>query len=257
MGLIHSLEYRFEFFANILSTLFPILIQIFLWLAIYGGTGGGVMYGYSFPQMLASVAVAGAVAMFINPGVEQPVNDDIHSGGLAQFIVKPVKYIPFRLAQAAGKKFSSSVTMAIFTAAVLIILNVSIGFEIKPANILLFVVTLLLAAVLNFFIFFALSVTGFWLTEVSRFFHALQLSIMVASGGVFPITIFGEIFVSISRFLPFQYTSYFPINVMTGAIEFEQVISGILVQIVWIAVIAFVANIFWRIGLKRYVAVGG
>ena len=257
MGLVHSLEYRFEFFVNILSTLFPILIQVFLWFAIYGGTGSEALYGYSFAQMLAYVAVAGAVSKFINTGVEITVNNDIHSGGLAQFIIKPVKYIPFRLAQAAGQKFSSSVTMVAFTAAVLLVLNLSVGFEINPAGACLFVVSLLTAAVLNFFIFFMLSVAGFWLTEVGRFFHALQITVMVASGGVFPITIFGENYIFISRFLPFQYTSFFPISVMTGALGYGEIVSGMVIQLIWIAALAIVSSLLWRIGIKRYVAVGG
>jgi ABC-2 type transport system permease protein len=257
MGLQRSLEYRFEFLVGIFSTLFPVLIQVFLWSAIYGGTGQNTMYGYDFSQMLAYVAIAGAVGKFVVSGVEEMVNSDIHTGGLSAFIVKPVKYIPFRFFQAMGQKFASTVTMLIFSAVCCAVLVFSVDFEIRLYSVCLFVPALILAMLVNFFIFFILSISAFWLTEVGRFFHALQIAVMVASGGVFPITVFGSTYAAISRFLPFCYTSYFPISVMTGALEIKEVLAGICVQIVWIAALAALSNVFWRAGLKRYVAVGG
>ena len=257
IGLQHSLEYRFEFFVGIISTLFPILIQVFLWYAIYSGTGQDSMYGYGFAQMLAYVAIAGAVGKFVVTGIENMVNDDIHSGGLSAFIVKPVRYIPFRLLQAVGQRFAATITMVVFTASAIVILACTINFEVKLYAACLFVPALLLAMLLNFFIFFIVSISAFWLTEVGRFFHALQIAIMVASGGVFPITVFGDAYVAASRFLPFQYTSYFPISVMTGALSVSEILTGMLVQLVWIAILPVFANILWRTGLKRYVAVGG
>ena len=257
MGLQRSLEYRFEFFVGIISTLFPILIQVFLWGAIYGGTGQDTMYGYGFAQMLAYVAIAGAVSKFVVTGVEEAVNGDIHTGGLLAFIVKPVRYIPFRFFQVMGQKFASTVTMFVFTAAAVAVLAATVGFEVRLYSVCLFIPALLLAMLVNFFIFFIVSVSAFWLTEVGRFFHALQIIVMVASGGVFPITVFGETYAAVSRFLPFQYTSYFPISVMTGALAAAEVLAGMCVQLVWIAVLAALSGAFWRAGLKRYVAVGG
>jgi len=257
IGLQHSLEYRFEFFVGIISTLFPILIQVFLWYAIYSGTEQDTMYGYNFAQMLAYVAIAGAVGKFVVTGIEHMVNDDIHSGGLSAFIVKPVRYIPFRLLQAIGQRFTATLTMLVFTASAMMILTFTINFEVKVYAVLLFVPALVLAMLLNFFIFFIVSISAFWLTEVGRFFHALQIAIMVGSGGVFPITVFGDAYAAASRFLPFQYTSYFPISVMTGVLSISEILAGMLVQLVWVAILPTVANILWRAGLKRYVAVGG
>jgi len=257
MGLAHSLEYRFEFLVNLISTLFPIIIQVFLWFAIFDGTRQVVLYGYALPQMLAYVAVAGAVGKFVTTGIEHVINDDIHSGGLAIFLVKPVRYIPFRIFQTIGQKFASSVIMIMFIGAVLVLLRIKVDFVIVPYGVLLFFVALALATLLNFYIFFLVSTSGFWLTEVVRFFHALRLIILVMSGGIFPITVFGETYVSVSRFLPFQYTLFFPISVLTGALPLSEILTGIGLQVLWIGVLWFVAGRVWQIGLKRYVAVGG
>lgn len=39
MGILSSMEYRFDFFIGFIGMIFPIVIQVFLWLAVYGGTG--------------------------------------------------------------------------------------------------------------------------------------------------------------------------------------------------------------------------
>ena len=257
IGIQYSLEYRFDFFVGVLSTLFPILIQVFLWHAIYGGTGQDVMYGYNFAQMLAYVAIAGAVGKFVVTGIENIVNDDIHSGGLSAYLIKPVGYVPFRLLQAIGQKFAATVTILVFAAVSIAALSIAVGFEVKPGAALLFIPALLLALLLNSLFFFIVSVSAFVLTEVGRFFHALRIAIMVASGGVFPITVFGEAYVSVSGYLPFQYTTYFPISVMTGALPIREILAGMAAQILWIAALSIVSGACWRGGLKRYIAVGG
>ena len=257
IGLQSSLEYRFDFFLGILSTLFPIIIQIFLWGAIYEGTGQETMYGYDFAQMLAYVTIAGVVGKFVMTGVESIVNNDIRTGGLSAFIVKPVRYIPFRLMQATGQRFTSFITMFVFTVVSISILILKVGFKIHLYAVFLFIPTLLLAMFLNFFIFFVISILAFWFTEVGRFFNGLQVIVMVASGGVFPITIFGDTYVAVSRFLPFQYTSFFPISVMTGALTVMDILYGMIVQLVWVIVLMVLSNLFWRVGLKRYIAAGG
>lgn len=258
MGLQHSLEYRFDFFIGIISSIFPVIIQVFLWYALYGGTNTGTsMYGYDFAQMMAYVAIAGTVSRFVGTGIENTVNSDIHSGGLSTFLVRPVKYVRFRVFQTIGEKLVSTIIFVIFTAAVLTILNLVLGFEIVLINILFFLVALILATVLNFYLFFIISLAAFWLTEVGSLFGVLSVTLMVLSGGVFPISIFGEWYIKISQFLPFSYTIYFPISVMTGAFDAAKIMTGIVIQLIWIFGLWLISKFVWKIGLTKYVAVGG
>lgn len=257
MGLVNSLEYRFDFFIGILSTVFPVIIQVYLWSAIFSGSGSETMYGYSFTQMMAYIAIAGTVSKFVVTGIENLVNDDIHSGGLAVFLVKPVKYIPFRIFQMIGQKLVSTIIMIIFTVIVMIVLHFIIGFNVAFSTMLLFIPAIILAIILNFYLFFLVSISAFWLTEVGRFFHTIQIVIMVISGGIFPITVLGNTFVSIVKFLPFTYTIYFPISVVMGVMNSHEIFIGMLIQIIWIAVLYLLTRQLWNMGIKKYVAVGG
>jgi len=257
IGIGHSLEYRFDFFVLILSTLFPIIVQVFLWYAVFGGSSDDVMYGFTLQQMLAYVAIAGAVGKFVTTGIEETVNNDIHSGKLASFLIKPLNYIQFRMLQVFGQKLTPSVTLLVFTGAVLGVLWFLTGHETELYSILFFIAALLLGLLLNFYIFILISITAFWLTEVGRLFHAVNVILLVLSGGVFPISIFGETYVYISQYLPFQYTMYFPISVLTGSVTVFESCVGLLIQAMWIAVLCLSTKLLWNIGLNKFVAVGG
>lgn len=257
IGVANSMEYRFDFFMGLLSTIFPIIIQIFLWYAIYNGNDAEIMYEYTFPQMIMYVTVAGAVSKFVMTGVENYINEDIHTGGLAKYLVKPVSYIPFRLFGVIGEKFMFMITMFGLTGILIGILKAVLGFNIEIIKQLLFIPSLLFAALLNFFLFFCISTLAFHLTEVGKFFHAIGVTIMVVGGGVFPVEVLGTTYISIIKWLPFIYTTGFPIGVVTGAMDLNDIFTGMGIQALWILILALISNVLWRNGIKHYVAVGG
>ncbi len=257
VGVSHSMEYRFDFFMSLLSTVFPIIMQVFIWVSMYGSSGGDAMYGYTFPQMIMYVVVAGAVSKFTNTGIEYMVNEDIHSGGIAGYLVRPVNYIGFRLCDILGNKFASMITMVFVTMGALLLLFLTVDFVVPPAAVLLFFPSLALAAVLNFFIFFCLSTLAFWLTEIGNFFHAMSVVIMVMSGGVFPVSVFGSTYEDISRYIPLTYTVNYPIRILSGTVGVWEAAEVLCVQLIWIFMLAVLGRFCWHLGLKKYVAVGG
>lgn len=256
LGVSNSMEYRFDFFINLLSTVFPIIMQIFIWISMYQN-GADTLYGYTFPQMIMYVVVAGAVGKFTSTGVEYLVNEDIRSGGIAKYLVKPVNYIGYRLMDAIGNKAASMFTMIVLTIVALITLLGIVGFTVAWQAVLLFFPALLFAAMLNFFLFFCMSMTAFWLTDIGNFFHAMSVIIMVLSGGVFPVTVFGKTYALISKYIPLTYTINYPIQILSGTVSVQEAVGVLGIQLVWIIILALLAVFLWQRGLKKYVAVGG
>ena len=257
LGISNSMEFRFDFFMNLLSTIFPIIMQVFIWISMYSGNHGDMLYGYTFPQMIMYVVVAGAVSKFTSTGVEYAVNEDIHSGGISKYLVRPVNYIGYRLCDAVGNKFSSMITMVFLTIMAVVVLIFAVGFKVTPAAVFVFFVALFFAAVLNFFLFFCLSMLAFWLTEIGNFFHAMSVVIMVMSGGVFPVSVFGRTYETIARYIPLTYTINYPIQILAGTVSPREAVGVLIIQLVWILLLALLARFTWNVGLKKYVAVGG
>jgi ABC-2 type transport system permease protein len=257
MGFQTALEYRVNFMISLISAAYPIFIQTFLWTAIYQNSGDGVVYGYTYRQMIAYTFLAGLVARIVRTGFEYEIMDDVKSGKFSRFLVQPLGYFPYRLLSYYGQKLPNLTVIGAVLVAVLAGLSAFGGISLELSRGLLFLLILALAVTLNFLIFYCISAMAFWIVEIGFLFEGIRIVFILLSGGIFPLEVFGERFVQVMNFLPFKYTVSFPINVLTGRTPAGEIALGLLVQCVWIGLCVFLSIYLWRIGSRRYVAVGG
>jgi ABC-2 type transport system permease protein len=257
MGFQSALEYRVNFLISLISAAYPIFIQTFLWTAIYSGSGEAVMYGYTYRQMLVYTFLAGLVARLVRTGFEYEIMEDVKNGRYSKFLVQPLGYFAYRLASYFGQKTPGQVMILAILAVVLVGLNAFWGFAPGLAQILLFLLAILLAMVLNFMIFYCFSAVAFWLVDIGFLFEGIRITTILLSGGIFPLEVFGERFMQVTNLLPFKYTISYPINVLNGKIVGGEIAQGMLIQLFWIGACLLLANLLWKQGGRRYVAVGG
>jgi len=257
MGLQSSMEYRGDFLIGVLSIIFPLTIQFFLWTAIYKSSNSQIVYGYTYSQMLAYSILAALTSKLIASGFEMEIMEDIKNGGFSKFIVKPVGYLKYRLSCFLGQKSFNLLVIFIIIAIVLFLLNINFEFETSFLNLGIFIVSIVLALFINFLIYFSLASAAFWINEATGVFIVANVVTSVISGGIFPLNIFGEKIQAVFSMLPFQYTIYFPVNILSGTLSFEEILKGLMIQALWIMIMLVIANIVWKFGMKKYTAVGG
>lgn len=257
MGMEKALEYRVNFVLSLLSAVFPIVIQTFLWNYLYGNSDAAAMTGYSYSQIMVYTLLASMVSHLVYTGFEYQVNEDIKNGGLNKYLVKPVNYRSYQFFSFLGEK-APQLLILLAVAAVLLIFSVAaLGLMLSFPRVLAFLVSLILALVLNFFIFYCVALISFWLTDVNLLFGTVSVVLVVVSGGVFPMDIFGERIAFAVNLLPFGYTTQFPVNIINGRFGLKETGAGFLCQIFWICCFGMLAEILWKRGLKRFTAVGG
>jgi ABC-2 type transport system permease protein len=252
----NALEYRGAFMLNLINSIWPILIQFFLWSSLYRATDG-MLFGYTYAQMITYTIFANIVQQFLRTGYEYEINNDVKNGGLDKFIVRPIGYFNFYMTSFFGGKLVMSVFVFVLLGTAALIINSVFGAVVTLTGIAMFLAVLVLACALNFIIFFCVGMLAFWLTEIGFFFEAVRIVFIAASGGIFPLDVLGPGAVAILNWLPFRYTVNFPVDVICGRLTAEQVLPGLLVMGLWIVVLRFAANALWRKGLKRYIAAGG
>lgn len=257
VGFQIALEYRINFLISLISAAYPIFIQTFLWTAIYQNSTQQVVYGYTYRQMIAYTFLAGLISRIVRTGFEYDIMDDIKNGKYSKFLVQPLGYFPYRLASYLGQKLPNLAMILSILVVVLIGLSAFWGLSLHIAQVLAFLLTLFLAVVLNFLIFYCFSAVAFWIVEIGFLFEGIRIVTILLSGGIFPLDVFGAQFLRIVNLLPFKYTVNYPINVLNGRLTSAQVLEGMLIQCLWIVACWLLANFLWRQGGKRYVAVGG
>jgi ABC-2 type transport system permease protein len=257
IGMQNALEYRMDFALNMVAAVFPIFIQLFMWSAIYGKTGQGAMFGYTYPQMIAYTVLAGILNRLLRTGFEYEISQDIKTGGLNKYIIRPVYHFPFQLALFLGSKSVQTGLMSLIVFVSTFFVARATGLPIGAAQVAGFLPAFALAFVLNFLLYYLMSAIAFWLAEIGFFFEAVRIVFIALSGGVFPIDVLGERVAAALRWMPFQYTINFPVDVLNGRIAGEGLFQGIAVQLIWIGLLAGLAAWVWKVGAKKYVAVGG
>ena len=256
MGMQKAMAYRADFFLSLASCIFPIIMQVYLWTALYAA-GAADTNGYTYEQMILYTLLAGITSRIVATGFENDVARDIKDGGLNKYLIKPVHYGGYCFAEFAGSKAVAVVFLLLVAAAVLGGASAWLGMPFDLLRLGLYGASLVLAVVLNFSIFFSIALLGFWLTEISQLFGTISIVIMVISGGVFPLDIFGPAAAAAASILPFGYTTQFCVNIVNGQLTMNQIGLGFLAQLGWIAVFTALHTLLWRQGARHYTAVGG
>lgn len=257
MGIEKSLEYRVNFLLTMLSGVFPIIIQTFMWSYMYGHTDAASTTGYTYSQIMVYTLLATLVSQLVNTGFEWQVNDDIKKGGLNKYLVRPVHYGGYQFWSFLGEKIPQLLLLMVVSVFLIGFSVFFFGLTLSGTRILLFIASLVLALALNFFMFYSLALLSFFLTDVNQFFGTVSIVLVVISGGIFPLDIFGEKAVIITRILPFGYTTQFPVNIINGRYDLAMTGTGFLCQIFWIICFGLLCELLWKKGLKHFAAVGG
>ncbi|WP_052350259.1 ABC transporter permease [Paenibacillus gorillae] len=257
IGLQNSLEYRFDFFLSIVASMFPVVVQFFVWQAVYTNSSETVINGYTFSGLMLYLVLASVVSKFVSSGFEYEIASDIKNGYLSRFIIMPISYLNYRIFRFFGQKLIHFIISLIVLFVSVTTLHGILSFDLVYGRLFIFFLVLILAVILNFMIFYALSTVSFWLIEIWGVIISSRLVINIASGGLLPLAVLGKHTESILNFFPFKYTIFFPISILLDEVSIRQVIFGILIQIFWIILIFILARIMWGLGMKKYISAGG
>ena len=134
MGLQKALAYRADFLLTLASCIFPILMQVCLWTALYAA-GAADTGGYTYEQMILYTLLAGITARIVATGFENDVAQDIKDGGLNKYLVKPVDYGGYYFAQFLGGKAGPIAFLLAVTAAVLAGAAAVLGTAFSPLRL--------------------------------------------------------------------------------------------------------------------------
>ncbi len=258
LGVKETMMYRADFFMTLSSAAFPIMIQVFMWQALYKGAQTAELFGRGHAQMMAYSVSAAILWRLLRTGFEYDINEDIKNGGLSKYVIRPVGYLPYRLSCFLGQKIGT--LLGGLTLMALALSLVGLAFHTAPvtlSGVLLFLPALLLALALNFLIFFCVGMWAFWLSEIGFLFEAVRIVIVVLSGGIFPLEIFGNAMRTVLKCLPFSWAVGFPVDVLTGAAAGSAVLAGLAAQALWIGLMLLLSAFLWRLGSSKYLAAGG
>jgi ABC-2 type transport system permease protein len=261
------LAYRGDFALGTLVRFLPIVTQIFLWKAIFDGIANDgaasdglktIAGGYGYSDMVAYYLLTMVSRAFSSmPGLATGIAATIRNGEIKKFMIQPIDMIEFLFCGRIAHKLVYYIVAAGPFALVFFLCRSYFPGWPAPEVFAAYVLSLLMAFLLGYFLEAAIGMIGFWFLEVSSLLFVYMLFNFFFSGHMFPIDILPEWCVGLVRLLPLNYLAYFPAAVFLGKIEGADLVWGLVVQAGWVVFFFVVCRLAFVRGMKRYSAFGG
>jgi ABC-2 type transport system permease protein len=257
LGVQNGLVYRTNFLCRAVFNLVPLVAVIALWRAIYADSTD-VVAGYTVSQMVSYYLLVTIIDSLTSVTDDDwQIATDIKDGTVGQFLVRPINYIGYRLCLFASGRLVFTTAAAL---PVLVFLASQREYFVAPPDVITgccFMVSVLLSALIQFFISFTLASLAFWVLEISSFVFVLLALQRLLGGQMFPLDILPLSLQRIFLFTPFPYEAFFPASIYLGKMGHGAAIGGLLVQSGWVVLTWGLARLCWFRGVRNYAAVGG
>jgi ABC-2 type transport system permease protein len=188
---------------------------------------------------------------------EWQVAADIREGQMNAFLVKPMNYLLYRLSLFASNRLLYTVVTLPVLVVTFLAFRTYIAWPSSWVTWAWAIVSVILAAMLQFLISYSVALLAFWMLEISTVVFIIYSFEYFLSGHMFPISFMPEGIQGILRLLPFPYELYFPISIFMEQVRGRELWNGMLIQTFWVLLIYLGASALWRGGLRKYQAVGG
>jgi ABC-2 type transport system permease protein len=249
-----NIEYRLNFLMWRIRVMLQLITVYVLWYALL--PAGDEVFGYTQSMMLTYVLGTAIVGSFVFSSRSYSIADEVNSGELSNFLIRPIHYFTYHFARDIGDKGLNIICSFIEFIILVLLLRPQLYVQTSPEILVFTVLAIVLAVFLYFFCNVLLGMIGFWSPEVwaPRFIFMTLLTFF--SGGLFPLDILPHKMFEVFQILPFGYMLYFPLKVYLGQIPIGDIWVGLGVSFAWTIILFVISKMLWRIGLKNYTAQG-
>jgi ABC-2 type transport system permease protein len=259
VGIQNTLVYRVNFLFRAAFGLIPLTATIMLWRSIYSGKSEGTeVASYTLKQMISYYLVITIVdALTAVNEDDWQIAADIKDGNISQFLLKPIDYLMYRLCLFGAGRLIYSVVALIPVGLFIFFQRESFVLPPDWATVGYFAVSIVMTALLQFFMSYTMALLAFWVLEVATFIFILFAFEYMAGGHLFPLDILPPAVHEVLSFTPFPYLLFFPVSLFLGRLNGPEIAQGLAIQAIWVVAMYALARLVWSRGIKKYSAVGG
>lgn len=251
--ILKSMAYKFDVYGNIIMQTIIMIATAFFWKALFKNADN--LNGITVDTMLTYTVVSSMVSVLLTTNVEWRITESVKKGTIAIDLMRPVNIFKVFFAENLG-----NITALIFQNLLPIFLIGSLIIKLPVPNSLtdglLFIVSLTLAFLINWFIAVIFGMWAFTIIEMSALIQVKKHLIRLLSGSMIPIWFFPDWLRGILECLPFMYIYQMPISIYIGQYTKDSLIRGLIIQSIWVLVL-FIIKTYLEKKVTRSVMIQG
>jgi ABC-2 type transport system permease protein len=250
MSLLDAIEYRADLLLRASRYALNIILISMVWIAI---SKSGASLGLSSTELIRYYFITAMLYSLSNFHTEY-VEQDVRLGHISKYFVKPISIYWYYFLYQASIAFIESLLKVIVLLPVLYFMHIALSFSL--VNIALFLLTMPLIFMTMFSLYFGISGMTFWFQAVD----ALRMSVMFLfrfTSGIFvPLLFLPLVFQELSKWLPFGYMAFFPIQLLEGHLSPIEVIRLFSTLGIWLVIFFLFQKIIWHKATHSYESTG-
>ncbi|MGM0880158.1 MAG: ABC transporter permease [Bacillota bacterium] len=255
---INGMQYRAAALAGMATQLFFGLIFIMVFVAFYSQSSGQAPI--SLKDLVTYVWLQQIFLAFIMLWFrDNEIFQLITSGNIAYELCRPCSIYSFWYAKLLAQRLSSAVLRCFPILAVTFVLPEPYRMSLPPSTsaLVLFLVTLILGLLVIVAISMLIYISVFWTMSPTGSTLMISVAGEFLAGMIIPVPLMPIWLQKIAYVLPFRWTTDFPFRVYSGHIPQIEALWGILVQLLWLAVLIGIGQWSLRRALRQVVVQGG
>ena len=260
MSWIQTLEYRANALVGAFAILSGLLIEYLLLKQVFASeisTNSPIKSFPSFDHLMVYIMLCMMVGQLKSSWYNSMMMiDEIRSGELNKYLTKPISYFSYNFMNFIGHNSLFYIVYFIMMILIPIVLGEGYAFN-GIAQVLGFIITLLISVFLSYTIYFCMVCFAFWFGEVRAMIVSYNLFNVFLSGQLIPIALFPDGLKQFVMNSPFRFMVDFPVSIATSPkFHFHVFFEGIILQIFWCLIMYIIGKIIYSFGIKQYEAFG-
>jgi len=252
VGVAETVAYRAEFLVWILTTTMP-LVMLALWTSV---ADEAPFRNYTSANFVAYYLSGLIVRNLTGSWVAWQISEEIRMGSMSMRLLRPVHpFVAYAASHVAAIPFRTAVALPI--AFVLLLSSGASSLSTEPLQLALLVPSIMLGWLITFGFLFALGALAFLFTKTMAMLNIYFGLYSLFSGYLMPIPLLPPILRDIAEVSPFRYMFSVPVELMTRSISGTELAWLLGGQCAWAIITLGIAMWVWKLGLRRYEAVGG
>jgi ABC-2 type transport system permease protein len=252
-GFQDATAYRVEFLLEVLgSALVPAAIQWVLWYALFKLGGQETVVGLTYTEMLSYTFMSLLFTQVRGGDHDFELMEMIRSGGLSNYLLRPASVVEFvYIRGAAPKIFLASICLAIGIA-------VSFYFQgLSPLRMIGAMGLAMLGNIIHYQIGALIATLAFYWEEAYSVLMVKNMIVSLLSGELLPLTLFPAAMTWVWKSTPFYLYVFGPTQYALGRWTDYEFVQACGIAGLWIFGLSFLIRLTWKIGIKRYLSLGG
>ncbi|MGE0547244.1 MAG: ABC transporter permease [Kofleriaceae bacterium] len=252
IGVAETLAYRAEFLVWILTTTLP-LIMLGLWRTV---AAEGPFKQFSSSAFVAYYLATMIVRHVTGSWVAWQISEEIRLGQMSMRLLRPLHpFVVFGASHLAAIPFRVAISVPF--AVILLISSGAESLPTDPFQIAMIAPSLALGWLITFSLLFAIGSLAFFITKTMAIFNFYFAMYTMLSGYLLPLELLPRWIRWIAEWTPFPAMLGKPVELISSPMSHHQVIELLAIQGAWAAGCIALALGAWRLGIRRYEAVGG